>query len=238
MDTSVIAGAVPPAGAVAAVETEELTIRKLPLVQSWAASDLAGARSDPLTLFGTDNLLKPESQTAIYAFLTQPGWQFGWKSNPQRDTFSFWHKHFAGTIHPDHVPKDGKEKAYDCAAELERNAPLLHAMWRQLEASILKDHVLVRCYANAHAYGGDGTLHTDSISTKSHTVIYYPHKRWAPDWGGETVFFNQEKSDVAATVYPKPNRLVAFRGTVPHVARGVARSCPMLRITLMFKTET
>jgi hypothetical protein len=33
------------------------------------------------------------------------------------------------------------------------------------------------------------------------------------------------------------DRLVIFRGNYPHVARGVSRTCPALRITLMFKTE-
>ena len=55
--------------------------------------------------------------------------------------------------------------------------------------------------------------------------------------GGETVFFNREKTDIIACVYPKPNRLVIFRGNFPHVARGVSRTCPALRIALMFKTE-
>jgi SM-20-related protein len=30
---------------------------------------------------------------------------------------------------------------------------------------------------------------------------------------------------------------VVFPGLIPHVARGVSRTCPMLRITLMFKTR-
>jgi SM-20-related protein len=54
---------------------------------------------------------------------------------------------------------------------------------------------------------------------------------------GETVFFNQEETDIIASIYPKPNRLVMFQGTIPHTARGVSRICPVLRITLMFKTE-
>jgi SM-20-related protein len=49
--------------------------------------------------------------------------------------------------------------------------------------------------------------------------------------------FNPEKTDIIAAVYPQPNRLAVFRGSLPHVARGVARICPVLRITLMFKVE-
>lgn len=41
----------------------------------------------------------------------QPGWQFGWKSDPKADPYAFWHKHFAGMQMP-----GGDEP--DCADEL------------------------------------------------------------------------------------------------------------------------
>jgi SM-20-related protein len=43
-------------------------------------------------------------------------------------------------------------------------------------------------------------------------------------------------TDIVSAVYPKPNRFVVFSGNIPHVARGVSRTCPKLRITLMYKT--
>ena len=60
---------------------------------------------------------------------------------------------------------------------------------------------------------------------------------WHPNYAGETVFFNDEGTDIIGTVYPRPNRMVLFSGSIPHVARGVSRVCPELRITLMFKTR-
>jgi SM-20-related protein len=101
----------------------------------------------------------------------------------------------------------------------------------------MQGHRLVRCYANGQTYGSDGNLHTDTTLANSYTSVYYPHEAWFPDWGGETVFFNAAKDDIIACVYPKPNRIVIFDGTVPHVARGVSRVCPVLRVTLMFKTD-
>jgi SM-20-related protein len=67
--------------------------------------------------------------------------------------------------------------------------------------------------------------------------VYYPHHSWHPDWGGDTVIFNQEKTDIIGCVYPRSNRMLIFDGTIPHVARGVSRICPVLRVTLMFKTD-
>ncbi len=183
-----------------------------------------------------DNVLSDEQRDQIFQFLSRGDWRFGWKAVPQAQ-FAFWHRHFAGQTVSDHNFKEGPERPYDCAEELREAAPLIHGLWSALEKTALDGHTLVRCYANGLPYGCDGTLHTDSSATQSYTSIYYPHEKWYPTWGGDTVFFNHDSSDIIAAVYPKPNRLVTFPGSVPHVARGVARMCPELRITLMFKTE-
>jgi SM-20-related protein len=180
-----------------------------------------------------DNLLREEWRKQVYDLIDDGDWEYGWKSNRKKDIYSFWHQHYAG-----HRKTDGSQgnEPYDCARELGRNAPLLYQFWIFLAGSLLKGHALIRCYANGLPYGCDGTLHTDSQKPDTFTTIYYPHEIWSPNWGGETVFFNKEETDVIGCVYPKANRLLTFRGSVPHVGRGVARQCPVMRITLMFKT--
>lgn len=182
-----------------------------------------------------DDLLLDDQRREVNNFLRQGGsssnWAFGWRSRDKADEFSFWHRHFAG-----YRAGDGEEGAYDCEPELAR-FPIIHDFWKHLASGPLSGHRLVRCYANGLTYGSDGTVHTDTKLPRSYTTIYYPHERWSPDWGGETVFFNPAKDDVLACVYPRPNRMVLFDGRIPHAARGVSRSCPVLRVTLMFKTD-
>jgi SM-20-related protein len=184
-----------------------------------------------------DDVLPDERRREVNNFLHEGGWRFGWKSDPRKDFFSFWHKHFAGNRNPDNYDMNGAEKQYECAAELHERAAVIYALWNDLAHGVLEGHALVRCYANGAPFGSEGTLHTDSTSPQSYTAIYYPHKKWFPNWGGETVFFNSAKDDIIASIYPRPNRLILFSGIIPHIARGVARSCPNMRITLMFKTE-
>jgi SM-20-related protein len=184
-----------------------------------------------------DNVLDEPRRNAIWNFLSDGGWKFGWKSDPKNDPYAFWHRHFAGNQFPDHYDKGGKERPYDCAAELSRSAPLLHEFWTKLADKSLPGHRLTRCYANGQPFGSEGSIHTDSVSDRSRTVIYYPHATWHPNWGGETVFFNQDRTDIVASIFPRPNRLVIFAGDIPHVARGLSRTCPIMRITLMFKSE-
>jgi len=180
-----------------------------------------------------DDMLDRAQHAAVYKFLQRPGWTYGWKSNPHTDVFSFLHKHFAGFL----GEGDARPKNPDCARELEVKAPFIYQLWLKLSDKLLNRHTLVRCYANGYPYGSDGTLHTDSELPNSYTTIYYPHETWQPNWAGETVLFNDERNDILTSVYPKPNRLIVFRGATPHAARGVSRTCPVLRITLMFKTE-
>ncbi len=175
-----------------------------------------------MSLIIHDGLLATESQKALLAFLKGPGWAFGAFSDPAPDAPRYWYKHFAG------VARDGPEPtgadAYD--AELDAAAPLVGALWRALKTGLLAGHVLTRCYANGYTYGSEGGLHQDSGAANHFTAIYYPHLAWRPNWAGETLLFNAAGDDIAAAIYPRPNRLAIFPAATPHVARGVARACP------------
>ena len=179
-----------------------------------------------------DDFLSRDEHNAILTFLRGPGWSYGAFSDPAPDASRYWYKHFAGYV------KDGQE-SHDLAQldeELARNAPLAANMWNKIQSTILPGHALTRCYANGYPFGSEGGVHFDSNVRTHYTALYYPHLSWHPNFSGETVFFNQSGTDILASVFPKPNRLVIFPGTIPHVARAVSRRCPELRITLMFKT--
>ena len=179
-----------------------------------------------------DDFLPAGEQRAVFDFLLGPGWGFGAYSDNAPGASRYWFKHFAGYV------RDGREDLDPAAVEqqLSAAAPLVAAVWTRLKSGILGGHALTRCYANGYPAGSEGGLHLDSNIDDHFTAIYYPHLAWRPNFAGETVFFNREGSDIIASIYPRPNRLVIFPGTIPHVARGVSRSCPELRITLMFKT--
>jgi SM-20-related protein len=205
-----------------------MTLAVVPVEPATAPQRIAAVRAPGVVT--VDNYLPDRERQFVLNDLRKGAWKYGWKSNGKEDTYSFWHRHFAGHIH------SKKQKKYDCAKELEKSSPLMFWVWQQLAGTVFKGHTLIRCYANAHAYGIDGTIHTDSKSDNSHTAIYYPHAAWEPNWAGETVIFNATRDDIVCSVYPRPNRLLLFNGSFPHLARGVSRTCPELRITLMYKT--
>ncbi len=177
-----------------------------------------------------DNLLGPGDHQKLQAYLQGQDWSYGAYSDNAPTASRYLYKHFAGHF------RDGEGRD-STGIETELAAfPPIAELWKGLKASCMRGHVLTRCYANAYPLGSEGGLHRDALEPDHYTAIYYPHLRWDPNYAGETVFFNDEGTEIVASVYPKPNRLVLFAGTIPHVARGVSRQCPDLRITLMFKT--
>ncbi|THD60437.1 2OG-Fe(II) oxygenase [Phenylobacterium sp.] len=179
-----------------------------------------------------DNLLPPPEHAAVWAFLNQGGWTYGGFSAQGPEADRYFYKHFAG------YRNDGRE-ARDLAAietELLATAPIVGEMWKALRKGPLQGQALSRCYANAMSGGVEGGLHLDSNIESHLTAIYYPHPAWEPDFAGETLLFNASGDEIVAAIYPKPNRLAIFSGTIPHVARPMSRRRSDLRITLMFKT--
>ncbi|MHC2331096.1 hypothetical protein [Bradyrhizobium sp. USDA 4454] len=184
-----------------------------------------------------DDVLPPARQRTLLRFLQNGAWTHGWRSRDEDNSQKFWHRHLAGSVGEADARLRAQRGIIDCAPELAGTAPLVFAFWRYVQGRAFQDHVLSRCYANALPYGTDGGVHIDSLTPGDYTAVYYPHLTWHPDWGGETIIFNQDCSDILTAVYPKPNRLFVFPGFVNHVARGISKNCPHMRITLMFKTQ-
>jgi SM-20-related protein len=177
-----------------------------------------------------DNVLKPEEQQAVWGYLSGPGWAYGGFSADGGDRY--FYKHFAGFV------TDGKEPhtPEEIEAQLSTVSPMMFQFWLALKQTALKDELLARCYANGMPGGVEGGLHLDSNIEGHLTAIYYPHLSWNPNLGGETLLFNAAGDEIVAAIYPRPNRLAVFDGTIPHVARPMSRRASDLRITLMFKT--
>lgn len=63
-------------------------------------------------------------------------------------------------------------------------------------------------------------------------LLYYVNKHWKHDWAGETMFFNDDLSEVFhASVYT-PGRIIVFDGEMPHSVRPQSSIAPTYRFTL------
>lgn len=67
------------------------------------------------------------------------------------------------------------------------------------------------------------------------TLLYYANLKWDIDWGGETMFFDEELQDVEFTSIYKPGRVVLFDSSIPHIARTPTVIAPYYRFTFVHR---
>lgn len=98
---------------------------------------------------------------------------------------------------------------------------------------------LHRAYCNATLFGDMLFSHDDcGVDVPGYyTALWFVCEEWDKDWGGETVFFNNE-DDAEFAVSPRPGRLALFDGRIRHCGRAPNRICYATRLTLAFKFYT
>jgi len=95
-----------------------------------------------------------------------------------------------------------------------------------------------RAYVNCSVYGDSYYVHRDCAAHEQHvTVLYYANLEWKPDWGGETIYYNDEE-DAELAITPRPGRLVVARGAVLHRGNVPTRNCYEERYTLAYKLNS
>ena len=91
-------------------------------------------------------------------------------------------------------------------------------------------------YINVLRFGNSPGIHCDApyFVPKNKTLLVYLNPVWDPEWGGETVFYDDEL-DAKCIVQPKPGRCVLFDGRIPHTAKAPGLKFLYNRFILAFK---
>jgi SM-20-related protein len=178
-----------------------------------------------------DRLIPKSLRMRIETLLRGPIWQYGWKSDSERDAYAYWHVAVSGG---DDRSRTSCEK--DLGANHDFSA--IGDLWHCLKDGHLKGHEPLRVYANGHTFGSEGYIHVDNADPHNYfTTLYYAHSEWHENWAGELVLYNLKRDATIGVVFPKPGRVVTFHGNLPHVARAPSRACPALRMSVVIKTQ-
>ena len=78
-------------------------------------------------------------------------------------------------------------------------------------------------------------VHTDNITGK--TFLYYVNLEWRVEWGGHTLFMDDNIQDAVYTCLYKPGRAVVFDGSTPHMIMTPSVFCPVNRYTFALQTR-
>lgn len=117
--------------------------------------------------------------------------------------------------------------------------PFLRSL-RQMVERLLPDERFSdqRAYVNCSIYGDSYYLHRDCKPDEQHvTALYYANLEWQADWGGETIYYNDDE-DAELAITPRPGRLVIARGALLHRGNVPSRSCYEERYTLAYKLNS
>ena len=127
----------------------------------------------------------------------------------------------------------------DIAAERIATDPFLRALRQTVERLFAGERFLdQRAYVNCSVYGDGYYMHRDCDAHEPHvTALYYANLEWQPDWGGETIYYNDEQ-DAELAVMPKPGRLLIARGAILHRGNVPTRACYEERYTLAYKLNS
>lgn len=98
------------------------------------------------------------------------------------------------------------------------------------EASKYIEGELVMAKVNLSSPADTHYLHTHRHNETS--VLYYLNLDWKPEWSGDTVFFNDQCTDIIHTTTYKPNRMVVFDGDIPHSMKPQSILAPRYRFCL------
>jgi Rps23 Pro-64 3,4-dihydroxylase Tpa1-like proline 4-hydroxylase len=95
---------------------------------------------------------------------------------------------------------------------------------------------LTKAYINCGIKGDSHECHVDAYyKDQGKTLLYYANRDWNPNFGGETIFYNEDRTEIEFVSTYKPGRVVVFDSEIPHSARPQSLDGPNYRFTLALK---
>tara|TARA_Y100000289_G_C3923155_1_gene151658 strand:- start:102 stop:659 length:558 start_codon:yes stop_codon:yes gene_type:complete len=89
-----------------------------------------------------------------------------------------------------------------------------------------------RCIVNVVTSFNSFHIHDDSGKEAKWSLLYYANLKWDIEYGADTIFLNDNRKDLVHTVQCKPNRIVIFDATIPHVIRPSTITAPHYRFSI------
>jgi hypothetical protein len=96
----------------------------------------------------------------------------------------------------------------------------------------LQGHEIASCWSLASSPFSTYYYHPDASLLNCVSLLYYVNTRWDRNWGGETLFANDEGECEIAVEY-KPGRVVLFDSLIPHKPSPVSMQADEFRFTFV-----
>lgn len=102
----------------------------------------------------------------------------------------------------------------------------------------IQDYTVKNCWTIASSPMTQWYFHSDTRiqNTGNISLLYYINTRWEKNWGGETIFSNDEGECEIAVEY-KPGRVVIFDSLISHKPAAIGMEADEFRFTLTIQME-
>ncbi len=91
-------------------------------------------------------------------------------------------------------------------------------------------------YVNLGLVNDSHEIHVDAPRKgMEKTMLIYPNTEWESNWGGETVFYEEDRQEIVYINPYKPGRICIFDGSIPHCAKPQALIGSKYRFTIAIK---
>jgi hypothetical protein len=195
-------------------------------------------------IFVFDDLVQQEHINQLSGIINASGWSYGQCGNTSHKEYeslkeyeelddrgqhgvSFWDQHWGYHF---------MNQALQCKQPFG-----VYELWKGIQKvasdRMKLDLTLINVYAIGTTTDRVGFSHVDWTPALEHwTALYYVNPIWKSNWGGETVFYTDDKeTDILKAVMPKPGRFVVFNAAIPHRSSPPTSVFRGLRTSISFK---
>jgi len=162
-----------------------------------------------------DNVLSFNDALIVEEQCLDNDYTIGWKDTPQSED-RFLHSSW-----------DGRDWAN--AAQSGEITHFLNILGSSQPFTKLDGRIVTRSVINCNTIA-------DSMSVHNHigsdVMLYYVNREWKPEWGGETVFYDESGKEIIYTSPYVPNRMILFAGELPHRYNPPSRVAPKYRFSI------
>ena len=155
-----------------------------------------------------DSFLSNEHLQKVYNFVYKSLYKIGWDDSQEPQ-----HKAYPN-IHSDFSKKD--------VDDIKILNPIL-------EKIKLSKKQYKRCVVNLVKPLDVNFIH---VHPDELVALYYVNITWNPEWGGETLFYKEDRKTISLASPYTPNRLIFFDGKIPHTIKAQNLIGPSYRFTL------
>jgi len=159
-----------------------------------------------------DDVLPLLNRYSLYEYIKKSHFQIGWEDTGEIEYSNFKYLH-----------------------SLYNNEDLLNLNFINLITNnnselklLFTTHTIVKCVVNLSR---PMDVYFNHCHHQDKVLLYYANLRWKEEWGGETLFYDDNLRDIFYASAYTPGRIIVFDGKIPHTLRAQASIGTQFRFT-------